>query len=173
MPRGSVEAPRIASEADGVGYRADDLSRWEPNEDVWSPQRALDRIAGGHAGVVFVGPTAPAEPADGQLWLDTSTTGTGGIGVLAIATIAASTTLTTSQTVILCDASGGAIVVTLPAASANTGRRYFIKKIDSSANTVTIDGNANETIDGELTSELRSQYDTITIVSDGSNWHIL
>jgi hypothetical protein len=173
VPRGSVESQALLSEADAVGYRADRLAGWEPNEHVWSVQRALDRLVSGHAGVVFVGPTAPTDPADGQLWLDTSTDGTGGIGVLAIATITASATLTTSQTVILCDASSGAIVVTLPAASANTGRRYFIKKIDSSANTVTIDGNANETIDGELTSELISQYDAITIVSDGSNWHIL
>lgn len=172
MPRGSVESQAILSEADAVGYRAEDLGRWEPNENPWSVHRALERIAGGHAGVVFVGPTAPVDPAAGQAWLDTSTAGTGGMGVFAINTITASTTLTTSQTMVLCDASGGAIVVTLPPAAAHSGRGYYIKKVDSSPNTVTIDGNANETIDNALTVVISQQYVARLIVSDGSNWWV-
>lgn len=145
---------------------------WEDPDPI-TPGGALDRIAGGHAGVCLVSDTEPATPADGQFWLDTAVTGSGGSGVLTVHTITADATLTASQTVILCDASTGAITVTLPAASANGGRRYFIKKIDSSAAAVTIDGNASETIDGDLTVVVRLRYRTVLIVCDGSNWHIL
>lgn len=48
-----------------------------------------------------------------------------------------------------------------------------IKKIDSSANTVTIDPAGSATIDGSLTKVLTTQYDNLTIQWDGTNWHIL
>jgi hypothetical protein len=38
---------------------------------------------------------------------------------------------------------------------------------------VTIDGNAAETIDGDLTIDLTLQYESVMIVCDGSNWHII
>jgi hypothetical protein len=82
-------------------------------------------------------------------------------------------TATNSDHVILCDASGGAFTITLPAAGGVTGIIYHIKKIDSSANAVTIDGNSAETIDGDLTIDLALQYESVMIVCDGSNWHIL
>lgn len=75
--------------------------------------------------------------------------------------------------VILCDASVNSISVNLPAASENINVVYYIKKIDSSGNSVTIDGNSNETIDGSLTQVISVQYDSLTLVSDGSNWHII
>jgi hypothetical protein len=93
--------------------------------------------------------------------------------VLNVTTITSNATLTSSQTVVLCDASSGAITVTLPAASGNDGRHYHIKKIDSSGNAVTIDGNGSETIDGETTQAVAVQYNSIQIVCDGSEWHIL
>lgn len=74
--------------------------------------------------------------------------------------------------VILGDASGGAVTVNLPASSGNKAM-FVIKKIDSSANTVTVDGNSTETIDGSTTAVLRRQYESITLVCDGSNWHII
>ena len=89
-----------------------------------------------------------------------------------ITTITADTTLTTSHRVVLCNAASAAIAVTLPAAADNTDREYIIKKIDSSANAITIDANALEEIDGGLTAVLLSQYEAITVESDGSNWWI-
>lgn len=74
---------------------------------------------------------------------------------------------------VLCNASGGAFTVTLPAAAAAAGRIYTIKKIDSSANAVTVDGAGAETIDGAATRNLAAQYDALLIQSDGSNWHRL
>ena len=81
-------------------------------------------------------------------------------------------TATTSDSVILCAASS-AWTLTLYAASGNSGRQLIIKKTDSSANAVTVDGNASETIDGGTTAAITTQFESITIVCDGSNWHIV
>lgn len=46
-----------------------------------------------------------------------------------------------------------------------------IKKIDSSANTVTIDPDGSATIDGSATKTLTTQYESIMIQWDGTNWY--
>lgn len=70
--------------------------------------------------------------------------------------------------------SGAAFTVTLFAASGNAGKTLVIKKTDSSlTNIITIDGNASETIDGATTTTLNTQYESVTLYCDGSNWHIL
>lgn len=89
-----------------------------------------------------------------------------------VATKTGAYTATVSDFLILCDATSGAFTVTLPAASTQKGLMLTIKKIDSSANAVTIDGNAAETIDGAATVSLASQYNSRTIVSSGANWHV-
>lgn len=72
----------------------------------------------------------------------------------------------------LCDATSGAITVTLPA-SPTDGTVLRAKKIDASGNAVTIDGDAGDTIDGATTKALSSQYDTATIAFDGTEWWIV
>lgn len=166
MPRDDVsQSQAMPSDPKHAGYAPTVRSDWPTVPDT--VQQALDTPSR-----AVVAATAPAKIL-GRFWLDTSATGTGGTGILTVNTITADTTLTTSYTVVLCDASAGAITLTLPAASANTGRMYHIKKIDSSGNAVTVDANANETIDGGLTAVVGEQYETITIVCDGSNWHVL
>lgn len=77
-------------------------------------------------------------------------------------------------TYIMVDATAGNKVVNLPALSGLSGNReYVVKKIDSSANTVTVDGNASETIDGSTTNVLSSQYDGIRVIAGGTEWHIV
>jgi len=71
------------------------------------------------------------------------------------------------------DASGGSIVLDLPTAVGIAGRVYNFKKSDASVNTVTIDGNAAETIDGTATKILTNQYQSLTVQSNGANWIIL
>jgi len=82
-------------------------------------------------------------------------------------------TLTAADRTVLVSASGAARTMTLPAAAGHFGRIYTIKKTDGSANTVTIDGNASETIDGATTKVLTAQYEVVTIQCDGANWHII
>jgi hypothetical protein len=82
-------------------------------------------------------------------------------------------TATTSDEIILVDASSSNVTITLPAVSGNSGVHFHIKKTDSSTNTVTVDGSGSETIDGATTQVISSQYDSMHIVCDGTEWWIL
>ena len=90
-----------------------------------------------------------------------------------ITALSSNTTLDDTHFAATCDASGGAFTVTLPAASGATRRIYHIKKIDSSGNVVTVDGNASETIDRDLTKVISVQYDSMQIICTGSEWFII
>lgn len=71
-------------------------------------------------------------------------------------------------------ASGGAFTATLPTAAGATGKIYTIKRTDQTlANMVTIATTSSQTIDGVTTTTLATQYESIEVISDGSNWHIL
>lgn len=63
--------------------------------------------------------------------------------------------------------------ITLPSASSMNGREITIKKIDIGTGKVTVDGNASETIDGNLTLDIESRYSFLTLISDGTDWHII
>lgn len=82
-------------------------------------------------------------------------------------------TLDVSHYSVRVDASGANRTITLPAASGCTRRIYVIKKSDSSANTVTMDGNSSETIDGATTKVINTQYAGYMIQSNGTSWDII
>lgn len=91
--------------------------------------------------------------------------------VVTLNTVAALTTLGASNGYVLCDANTGAFTVTLPAAS--TRKRFHIKKIDSSANAISIAAAGADTIEGSATKSLATQYKSYTLYSDGSTtWYI-
>jgi hypothetical protein len=95
----------------------------------------------------------------------------GGGGISSIVTKTGDYTATTSDDVILCNAA--ALTITLYAASGNSGEVLYIKNLHATG-TVTIDANSAETIDGALAKYLAGvQYESLTIVCDGSNWHII
>lgn len=92
-------------------------------------------------------------------------------GTMSVVAKTGNYTATLADELILC--SGAAFTITLPAASTSTGKVLTIKKTDSTAaNIITIDGNASETIDGATTQALTSQYESMKITCDGSNWQI-
>jgi hypothetical protein len=71
------------------------------------------------------------------------------------------------------DATAGAVTITLPTAVGITGRRYMVRKSDSSANAVVVDGDGSETINGATTYSLTSQYQPLTIIeSNGAGWMV-
>ena len=70
------------------------------------------------------------------------------------------------------DASGALVTVSLPAAAGSEGHAFHIKKIDASAFTVVIDADGAELIDGAGTATITTQYESVSLVSDGSNWFI-
>ena len=76
-----------------------------------------------------------------------------------------------SDYVILCDASSGSFTIALSSTTRRIGKTYVIKKIDSSRNSVTIAGIG--TIDGNPTLLISTPYDSVTIVSNGTDWFII
>jgi hypothetical protein len=63
--------------------------------------------------------------------------------------------------------------ITLPTASANAGRAITIKKVDSGTGKVTVDGEGAETIDGEASLDLLTQYDWVQVQCNGTAWFII
>jgi DUF4097 and DUF4098 domain-containing protein YvlB len=86
--------------------------------------------------------------------------------------VSAGTTLDGTHHDVNVDATAGAVTITLPTAVGITGRRYWIRKLDSSANAVVVDGDGSETINGALTYSLTSQYATVEVESNGANWMV-
>jgi hypothetical protein len=82
-------------------------------------------------------------------------------------------TLGTATDVILADASAGAITISLPAAANASGKLFWIKKIDSSANLVTVDPDGSECIDQYTSLALCERGDAVQIVSNASQWWII
>lgn len=91
----------------------------------------------------------------------------------AVSPQTANYTITSTDEVVLGDATSGDITITLPLAADVTGRAFTIKKVDSSANIVTVDANGAETIDGTTTFDLAFQYDYVKLLSDGTEWFII
>jgi hypothetical protein len=77
-----------------------------------------------------------------------------------------------SSDINLVNANAGSILLNLPAPPVSAGRLLYIKKTDSSSNTVTIDQNSSETIDGGTQYLLYNQYEAVTLICDGTNWHV-
>jgi hypothetical protein len=79
-------------------------------------------------------------------------------------------TTTASDSTILCNASTGAFAVTLLTSVGNTGLIFTIKKVDSSANAITVNTTSSQTIDGAATFTLSTQWSFVVLQSDGANW---
>lgn len=93
------------------------------------------------------------------------------IGFTSVAKTAAFTADNTAE-VYYVSAPIAGYTITLPAAASNVGRVWTFKKT-TAANKITIDANLSETIDGILTYPLSEYGQSVTLQSDGSNWHII
>lgn len=82
-------------------------------------------------------------------------------------TITTSATLTATDHTVLCDSTGGVVAVTLPAAAGAKGRIYVVKKIDASANNVTL-----ATVDGG-TKTITTRYSGFAVQSDSALWYVI
>lgn len=82
-------------------------------------------------------------------------------------------TATADHFVILVDASGANRTVTLPTAVGIKGRMYVVKKNDTGGNSVTVDADGAETIDGAATVATSVPYQSFTLISDNSGWAII
>lgn len=127
------------------------------NTNVWQMDRSGNVSVLGSS--YFGALTAPIHTVD-----------VGGSFGAAITSTSTDITLGATHYTVKVDASGANRTITLPAASGVTRRIYIIKKTDATANTVTIDGNASETIDGATTKVINTQWAGYMIQCDGTNW---
>jgi len=75
---------------------------------------------------------------------------------------------------ILADASSASFTVTLPgAATVEAGKTYTVKRTNAGTNTVIVDGNGSETIDGLTSLRLNQRFDYLQLQSDGTNWMVI
>jgi len=88
----------------------------------------------------------------------------------SIRAITGSTTLLATDFTANVTATGNT-TTTLPTAVGIAGRIYNIK--NTGGGIVTIDTTSSQTIDGGLTAVLSTQYQSITVQSDGTNWIII
>lgn len=72
-------------------------------------------------------------------------------------------------TVYACNAASGSITANLPS-GVSDGFAVIIQKTDSGTNSIIIDPNGSETINGASTSVINAQYDGVLVVKNDSNW---
>jgi len=94
-------------------------------------------------------------------------------GYVSVITKSLDSTLLLTENVILSNASGGDLTITLPSAASSNGKLYNIKKIDASANNVVITADGADLIDGTATLTTNIQYQSFTLTCDGSGWYII
>jgi hypothetical protein len=87
--------------------------------------------------------------------------------------LSANTTLDASYYMANVDAAGGAITITLPTAVGIAGQTFIVRRVNSGANAVTVDGDGSETINGAATYSLTAQYQSVSIMSDGAGWMVV
>jgi hypothetical protein len=127
---------------------------------------------------------APTAPVDGDVWLtaageyfarlngvsvDLAAGGSGGSPWTYTLQTGTSYTAVAGDFVVASNT--GTVTITLP--SGHSVDDTIIVKKTGATGTVTVDGNASETIDGALTFDLTAQYASITLISDGTNWLIV
>ena len=89
-----------------------------------------------------------------------------------VVTSAANYLVTETDGTILVDASSNDVTVTLPAASAVSGARYNVKRIDTSSFTALLLGDGGEEIDGEVGGWTLDYLDNIPVKSADTKWWI-
>jgi hypothetical protein len=88
----------------------------------------------------------------------------------SVAAVSSNTTLTNGNSIVLATGGAGGITVTLPAPT--SGKIFNIKKVDAGVGVITISPPSG-TIDGAASKTLTTQYDSLTITSDGTNFFII
>lgn len=78
-------------------------------------------------------------------------------------------TITDDHRIILGDTSTASITINLPPIAGSRGRELTIRKIGS-ANTLTIDADGAETIDGAATYVLNNNKESVTIIGNSTEW---
>jgi len=121
--------------------------------------------AGGSGG--GQGPAGPAGPS-GPPGSDAAG------GPIAISTKIANYSVSLSDCFLKADSSvnNANITFTLPSAASASGRIFYFKKIDATAFQMIIQTTGGELIDGVTSQSTNTQYDSFSLISDGTSWSI-
>ncbi|ASV44177.1 hypothetical protein PBI_SCTP2_162 [Salicola phage SCTP-2] len=125
----------------------------------------------GNNGDVYFTKTSPPSiyRKENGLWYE--------IGIKKIETVSSDTVLinSTAEQYYLADSQSSQLTLTI--SSSNTIKGYCItikdKSGTSETNNITIDTEGNETIDGDTVFTINNNYNSITMICDGSNWFII
>lgn len=127
------------------------------------------RISGSGGGSSGGGGEGPAGPPGPQSPPGHDAAG----GPVAISTKTGNYSLMLTDNVIIVDATSGAVTISLPLSASATGHIFYVKKKDPTANAVIIQANGSELIDGSNTLTTTTQYESFTLVTDGTQWWVI
>jgi hypothetical protein len=169
----------------GTGDTEDGYSPFEYINNLIDGYIASDSVSTEERSIAIWDDVAGNKITDSGVYIDTSNkmgigqsipsstlTVAGSIAV-AIVTKSIDYSATVNDSVILIDAMSSDRTLSLPLASTCQGRQYNIKKIDATTNKVYISRTSADTIDGMTQRILNFQYQSITVISNGSNWFII
>lgn len=92
----------------------------------------------------------------------------------AYSNITSAYSITSNDVNLRVDSTSASFNITLPDATlVTTGKPYFIFKKGTDTNIVTINTTSSQTIDGDLTLDLRTENDYVLLVNNGSNWDLV
>lgn len=88
-------------------------------------------------------------------------------------TVSGDYTATSSDQQILVNANSAQVTITLPSANLIPGLTFLVKKTDASGNQVIISRSGSDTINGDTTAVLQTQYTAVSVIADGvSSWSL-
>lgn len=79
-------------------------------------------------------------------------------------------TVVDTDNVIVADGTSGTAIVNLPPAGDVSGRAFTVKRADSTSNIVQVNADGAELIDGSPSFNIDTESQSVTVLSDGSNW---
>lgn len=85
--------------------------------------------------------------------------------------------ITTADYIVSVAATSGSVVLTLPPSSSalvgGKSSKFEIYRSDNTGNTVELFGDGSELVNGDPSQSLVTQYDSVTVASDGVGWMVL
>ncbi len=123
------------------------------------------------SGVAGVSNLAESDTVEANYRADGTPLSSPSVGTKTKTSAYTATTADQNKTIFV-DATGGAFAVTLPDAG-TTSYPIIIKRSNSGGNAVTVNTTSSQTIDGATSKVLGSQWATIAVQSNGSNYAIV
>lgn len=90
-----------------------------------------------------------------------------------VTTVTDNLTLDATHSIVICNNGAVAKTITLPTSVGITGRIYTIKRGEASTADVTIATTSSQMIDGEMDYMLMNAKESVTLISNGSDWNAM